>query len=356
MSQEVSQMEVDKLAKDLHLKMTEEGARHDRQRIRNRRKSMVPQFTNSPHKWRHDEKEAEKLLKTPENPIEAIVRMRQIMRTNTIPEDLPTFSGEAHENIDEWLHQMALHCKVNQWSEDEYILALGKNLRQGALQAWGELSPEDMKNPESVIGCLLEAYGTVGDRSDRLLENFENAQQGSLTVQNYYHKLKHLARIANLDLKLGANAQWFIRIFRKGLNSNIRTSIDHKDFNTIEGLLHVAKMKEKKLRQKAHNTVNSLQTAEIAELVIAAIQSRYKPTQQENSDRRRCFICGKPNHLAKNCYYNNKNQNRTPKRRFKGKCSYCGIQGHTEANCYKKHPEKRPNRRPRGKGGRNTKN
>lgn len=215
---------------------------------------------------------------------------------------LPVFN-EQQDSIDAYLLRFERLATSAKWSKDLWAISLASLLQGKALETYQHLSPEEAKDYDEVKSALLRCFQCTPEgyrnrfRSCKMLKN-ETASQFGNRLKNFFTQWTKLAGCREtyedvVDLML---VEQFTSACDKGLVLFIREH-DVTTFGQVIKLAdiymdaHGGQSKEKSCEPKRSQGKDvsikpELETKEV----------------QKKPGSRECYVCGRANHTARDCY------------------------------------------------------
>ena len=226
------------------------------------------------------------------------------------------FTGEDPEvRIDEWLPALEQARVWNDWTEEELLMQLAGHLRSRALQEW-ELLDVDTKT--SYIRAI-EALRLRLDPGSRTLavQDFRHTSQAE--DEKVAHFIRRLERTFNVAYgREGMSAEtrdtFLHGQLQDGLKHELMRAAAVSGVQSYKALCLTARNEEKRLAElkKRQQYLKSASTppcptkkfietrSSMPSANKTQVPSVSKTTNQET---KRCFMCHKPGHLARDCWF-----------------------------------------------------
>src|ERR1700733_1268182 len=218
---------------------------------------------------------------------------------------MPPFE-EGKDNMDSYIQRFERYAEVQQWHRREWAIFLSALLKGRALDVYSRLPPDKATDYDYLKDALLKRFQLTED-GFRLKFRSVKAELGETPSQ-------FLARLESYLLRWMSLAK--VETSFEGLRDLI---LREQYINTCPSYLAVI------LKELAPSTLDDL--ASLAEKYLEAHvhevrsdkgfveeESRSgfrqfggsKQSPQQRTSGRRCFICGKENHISTNCFYKHK--------------------------------------------------
>lgn len=216
-----------------------------------------------------------------------------------------------------------------------------------------------IQNEWPQIRRVLMTLGCIASE-ERLVNELAMAEQGNLSVEQYYAKINNIARnliiVRTRDMNSVQAAAAKTEIlnsardkFLNGLDLAIADAVNARHPGTLTEAMELATEREKKVNQRYQHQAPQLPIEEVIEKIVCKMQNvvpqnKSSPEQviksntgSYNSDKR-CYNCNKTGHISRNCrsprrqQNNNDNQYKAP---YDGSkyCSFHKAPGHTLSEC-----------------------
>lgn len=238
---------------------------------------------------------------------------------------IPEYDGSGKQSVVEWLEKLQLVCKLQGVEEVANVIPL--RLTGGAFAVYLQLAESDRKSAEKVKTALLAAFA-----ADPYVayDQFINRRLRAGESPDVY--LADLRRLASLFGGLTDKA--LACAFVAGLPEEIRQLL--RAGSRMEAL----DLDQILTRARAVIKDDSVMAPTETSLGAAACTS--PGTEQcAAATRQRCFVCGGPNHVARDCLARHQGSeksgeagiggSRRPRRKVR--CYRCGALGHFASAC-----------------------
>jgi hypothetical protein len=220
---------------------------------------------------------------------------------------LPKFD-EDKDDMDSYLERFEIYATVQNWKPEEWSISLSALLTGKGLQVFTSMPTKDIKNYHKLKNALLKRYQLTEEGFRRKFrdahpEDNESAYQFIARIRRYFQRWVELTEI------------------EKSYDSLQELLIKEQYINTCSAEMKIY------LRERAIKDIDELVGLSLAERYTEAryseksSESQYKKpnvhqaagAKQEEEYRgkcgeKRCFICKKTNHVAKECYFNETNK------------------------------------------------
>lgn len=281
----------------------------------------------------------------PESPVE---QENQIMplQIDVALKMIPEFHGSRDE-----LHKFIACCDIVSVScttraDRELLLNVIKTKLSG--NAYNLVKYKTFASWDELKIILQEQYLEKRTIAQIQTELLTSKQQQGESIRSFANRLERLtldltdACIANQGIEAAPiisslNSNAVLKAFVEGLNGHIKLIIKASRFTKFEDAVEAAVEEER--TQKSSRLQNFPNT---------------NSSNQNQKNRQKCFKCGKPNHIAANCYSNSNSFPKYPKTEIKREanvhnltiiCRYCKNPGHTIEECRKRQYNNSRNRR-----------
>ncbi|XP_058756739.1 uncharacterized protein LOC131629951 isoform X2 [Vicia villosa] len=245
----------------------------------------------------------------------------------------PSFAGGDHPlEAQSWIRELNKIFKIVQCT-DEQKVKFAAFMLKGAADYWWEWEEASMIAKGKAIDwecfqeVFLDWYFPKFLRA-RKEQEFIEIQQGDMSVAEYVAEFEELARFASRSF-YASNEEWKIKIFEKGLRSDIRISLAPHKFTNYTSLVHESFIAEECLKKIDEECQQEWEQSESQSpspskysqhLKVRVSQNKGKQVRNSNSPRAsKCYECGK-NHVGE-CLAG------------KNVCFWCKQPGHVIQNC-----------------------
>lgn len=243
------------------------------------------------------------------------------------------FAGGDHPlEAQSWIRELTKIFNIVQCT-DEQKVKFAAFMLKGATDYWWEGeearmivkgNPIDWKSFQEVF---LDRYFPKFLRV-RKEQEFIDIQQGDMSVAEYVAEFEELAMFASKSF-YASNEEWKIKIFEKGLRSDIRISLVPREFTNYTSLVQKSFIAEESLKKIDEECQQEWEQSESPSpspskysqhLKVRVSHNKGKHVRASNSPRAsRCYECGK-NHVGE-CLAG------------KNVCFWCKQPGHVIQNC-----------------------
>lgn len=216
---------------------------------------------------------------------------------------LPVFD-ENTDSIDAYLLRFERLAASAKWEKEMWAISLASLLRGKALETYQLLSPGEARDYEEVKQALLKSFQCTAEgyrlkfRNSKFVKG-ETASQFGGRIKNFLNRWLELAECEEtyedlLDIML-------IEQFTKVCDKSLVLFLKEHELKTFPQVLKLAD-----LYMEAHgNTAKDSTRSEVKEKEGTEHQEKTtgnKPYMKRNSGLS-CFVCGRSNHTAKDCFY-----------------------------------------------------
>ena len=209
---------------------------------------------------------------------------------------LPKFD-EDKDDMDAYLERFERYAKVQGWGKDEWAVSLSALLTGKGLEVFTGMAAEDVNEYTKLKLALLKRYQLTEEGFRRRFReeaptNEESVHQFVARIRRYLERWVDLSGIektfhALQDLMV---REQFLHKCDKGLEIFLRERAP-KDVAQLTGLAEQY--------VEAHRYGEGPKTWKAA----VAIEQRVIQGDGHGSTDRRCYICNRPNHIARECHY-----------------------------------------------------
>ena len=217
------------------------------------------------------------------------------------------FTGDdPDELLDDWLPTLERAGAWNAWSQEELLMQMAGHLRGRALQEWNLLTQEE----RSSWGTAVEALKSRLEPRDRALaaQDFRHAtQRKSETVADYVRRMERAFQLAyGRDGMLRETRQMILFTqLQEGLLYRLVESPAVSGAKSYTELCLAAKNEEKRQAEleKRRDYIRGPRPAHDNQKTKTPSTPQPSPpvSNKKTPGPRRCYNCGDPGHLAKNC-------------------------------------------------------
>ena len=228
------------------------------------------------------------------------------------------FTGENFEvRLDEWLPSLERACTWNQWSEEELLLQLAGHLQGHALQEWVLLDADTKKSYSKAV----EALCTRLDPGSRALaaQDFRHTSQGDEgKVADFIRCLERTFNVAygREGMSSETRATLLHGQLQDGLKHELRRAPAVSGAQGYKELCLAARNEEKRLAElrkrqqylKSSSTPSRWvknptenKTQAITNKAFPSTTAKAGSTKPQQVYHKKCFVCHKPGHLAREC-------------------------------------------------------
>ena len=244
-----------------------------------------------------------------------------------------------YDDARSWFRRFELCAAANEWDAAKQLLRLPTLLRGRSWAVYESLSNADKETYAKLKKAILDRLDPYTDEHrlaarDHL--SHRRLREGVESIDELARDLEKLLDQASPGLPSNTGEAELRFHLINSLPDNVAFQLKLQPQVTYSAT--IAKARELQLiysRNNNTNPVSSIRSEEGDRLdkveqsllqmteQLAALSSHLtKPTQPPRQPPRRCFICGRPGHLARNCYSRRTIQ-----------CFNCGMTGHVARDC-----------------------
>lgn len=224
---------------------------------------------------------------------------------------IPEYDGSGAQAVVEWLEKVELVCKLQ--GVDDVASVIPLRLTGGAFAVYLQLNETDRKNTEKLKKALLAAFAVDPYVA---YEQFVSRKLHSGESPDVY--LAELRRLASLFD--GVSDKVLACAFVAGLPDDVRqllragSRMEALDLNQI--------------LSRARAVIRDDSPLGSSEACLGA--TGYGTAHRVAAGSQRCYSCGGPNHLSRDCLSRQQGYGRTRRR---VRCYQCGGLGHIASEC-----------------------
>ena len=250
-----------------------------------------------------------------------------------------------------WLREYDACADANGWNAEAKIKKLPAFLRGEAASHFYTLDEESRESYADATKALKEAMCPPACKEVYYAEFEARLLKPGEDPRLYKWELEQILSKAEPEIAAGAKTALLTRQFMKGLPKSIRIKLLENDptpdLNKMVSFVqrYRAIQEYADERNEAHvagvaSEKNGEGMASLVALVsdIAERQksleeklSKSKPESTRSSGNKKCFVCKKMGHIAKDCWYNNQRQSQTTN--STNRCHECQGYGHYAKDC-----------------------
>lgn len=263
----------------------------------------------------------------------------------------PSFSGEPDEDVLTFIDQLTLWGRQYGWSEQDLIYHLRYSLTGKASVARDWITTKILKNSregeplslETVTEKLRKMYPSkrLTMREDEVLERLFTIRQGlEEKVENFAARFEILVNLRDHDIPDSLASSLFVR----GLRTEIRVKVQHKDFENFSKAVKTAVRVEEALERNAdvqakHRSRGLSSSGEKKKKFDwrgnsstgTSAESRPIKTSQIGDSARKTKTKVPREDNNRNNYSKDKSEEK--RESFTGKCFKCKERGHMKRDC-----------------------
>ena len=237
---------------------------------------------------------------------------------------LPHFV-DGKDNMDAYLERFERFAKNREWPKDSWAIYLGALLQGKALDVYSRLSSKQADNYDDLKQALLKRFQMSAEDFQHKFrttepETGESARQYVVRLEHYFDRWLELTEtkktfdgVRELVVK-----QQFLEKCGTGLSVFLKeprpkTLKELTEMAEVYIDAHGRQMKFPRRNQKpgANQNRSNPETRNEKQSSFNASGSKPMNSTHRNSDKRiqgNCYICNKPGHRAKDCWYRDKTQ------------------------------------------------
>ncbi len=229
---------------------------------------------------------------------------------------LPKFE-EKEDDMDAFLERFERYAQVQKWDMNDWAVSLSPLLTGKGLQVYTSMPADDINDYHKLKVALLKRYQLTADGFQKkfresLPETGETVFQYIARLSRYFQRWIELSGVQNtyealMDLMI---REQYISICSVDLAIFLRERVP-------ENLTEMTKLAEQYM--EAHRMEYEADSkryrasvkAAVAQDCSSAKQPSQAATRQAQFGERRCFICQRSNHIARDCFFRDSNRRRT---------------------------------------------
>ena len=233
------------------------------------------------------------------------------------------FTGEdAETTLDGWLPSLQRAAEWNGWGENEKLMQLAGHLRGRARQEWDLLSETEKGSYFQAVRAL---HGKLEPVNKALAaQDFRHICQGNNeSVADFIRRMEHTFKVAyGRDSMLQKTRNVLLHgQLQDGLRYEIMKAPAVSGAQTYSELCLASRNEEKRLLEltkrlqyqqtgafKSHHARTPNTPSASTANKARDTQSPQDSPKGNNSESRKCYICGKAGHLQRNCRQRNQRQ------------------------------------------------
>ncbi|XP_037887540.1 uncharacterized protein LOC119636310 [Glossina fuscipes] len=229
--------------------------------------------------------------------------------TRSMKVKMPLFDGTT--NFDVFKIQFGVVATKSMWDDDDKAVALITSLR-GAATDIIEIIPEGKRTEFAAIMDALERkYGSKHLKEISHLELSLRCQKLNEKIQDYATEIESLANLAYIGVPEDVLEMLKIDTFVRGLrDAEIKEAVRTSPKTTFTETLGFALRQEDNVLWKSNMKVRGTEVT--SENAIAAFRQILRENKRMPVSKiRKCYVCQKPGHFARECRSKHKNTHST---------------------------------------------
>jgi hypothetical protein len=218
---------------------------------------------------------------------------------------LPKFD-EDKDDMDSYLERFEIFATVQNWKTEEWSISLSALLTGKGLQVFTSMPTKDIKNYNKLKNALLKRYQLTEEGFRRKFrdahpEDNESAYQFIARIKRYFQRWVELTEIEkSYD---GLQELLIKEQYINTCSAEMKIYLRERAIKDIDELVSLAE-RYTEARYSEESTENQPKKQNVHQAAGAKQEEGYRSQQGE----KRCFICKKTNHVAKECYFNEANK------------------------------------------------
>jgi hypothetical protein len=216
---------------------------------------------------------------------------------------LPKFD-ELNDDMDSYLERFEIYATVQNWKPEEWSITLSALLTGKGLQVFTSMPTKDIKNYHKLKNALLKRYQLTEEGFRRKFrdahpEDNESAYQFIARIKRYFQRWVELTEIEKTYDSLQE-----LLIKEQYINTcstEMKIYLRERAIKDIDELVSLAE-RYTEARYSEESTENQTKKQNVHQAAGA------KQVHRSQYGEKRCFICKKTNHVARECYFNETNK------------------------------------------------
>jgi hypothetical protein len=224
---------------------------------------------------------------------------------------LPKFDDE-NDDMDAYLQRFELFAQIQKWKKEEWAVSLSPLLTGKGLQVFTCMSAGEVNDYDKLKKALLKRYQLTEEGFNRKFreaqpENDESVFQFISRVKRYFQRWVEMAGIDRTYDKL--QDLMIQEQYLNTCNREMKIFLRERTPKNLDELITLAERYTEAHSTETRSTGEVTEsTADSLEINKAAAAVREEVSYKDPRGERRCFICNRNNHIARNCYYNEANR------------------------------------------------
>lgn len=246
------------------------------------------------------------------------------------------FYGDVGEDFENWIKTFERIGRANRWGPDRKVELLPAYLRGRAADFYEDLDQDIQEDFDRLVDRMKERFCPKELQRMYYTELFQRKQLPRENVEDYGSSILKLARRAHGGVSLDEHDRLVMEHFLQGLRPELRRYVMMADPQSFEQAFRIAKREEcneqlitssqpepskvnvvasemkilmdsfEKMTgklDKIAEKLDGLNNTNMKRLPYTRNVQPQNSNQIRNRQTRSCYVCGQPNHLARDCQF-----------------------------------------------------